>query len=234
MLHLSDQDLLLRLRNFEDHLTERKLFSDGEEWLRTAVAFANSTPIGYPAVLFIGVLDNGTPEARQEDLEKIQKSLMKKLSHAYPPINCFPRALTSDGRQFLAVIVPGSPDRPHFSGQSYVRVGAETRVASEAEFARLIAMRDSKVYEILKWQDKEVSFVRHYFCDPPYGSTGGDQRMRAREQVTARLLDVTPFYLTVREIDEKERQLSASLDRLTLSFDHSNNRLLLEYREPGA
>jgi hypothetical protein len=234
MFQLSDEDLLLRLRNFEDHLTERKSFSDSEGWLKTAVAFANSTPIDYPAVLFIGVRDDGTPEQKQVDLEKVQKSLTTKLSHAYPPINCFPRVLTSEGRQFLAVIVPGSPDRPHFSGLSYIRVGAENLPASETEFARLIAMRDSKRYEILKWQNKEVTFARHYLLDPMWGSPGGDQRMRCHEEVTACLLEVTPFYLTVQEVGEGERRLSASLDRLILSFDHSNNRLLIEYREPGA
>jgi hypothetical protein len=51
--------------------------------------------------------------------------------------------LRKDGREFLAVIVPGSPDKPHFTGKSYVRVGPETRDASEDQFNRLIADRTS-------------------------------------------------------------------------------------------
>jgi hypothetical protein len=233
MLDLSDEDLLLRLRNFEDHLTERKSVSDAKDWLKTAVAFANSTPVGYPAVLFIGVSDKGTPDLKQANLEQVQKTFTDKLARAYPPINCCPRVLTVAGQQILAVIIPGSPDRPHFSGPSYIRVGARTREASEAEFNRLVAMRGSKVYEILKWQHKEVTFVHRYFWDPIYGTTAENQRMRAHERIAALLLDATPFYLTVREVGEKERLLSAPLDRVTLDFDHSHSRLLLEHREPG-
>jgi predicted HTH transcriptional regulator len=56
---LNETDLLSRMRNFEDHMVERKTVKDEKDWKRTAVAFANSAPIGYPAVLYIGVRDNG-------------------------------------------------------------------------------------------------------------------------------------------------------------------------------
>jgi hypothetical protein len=42
---LSDIDLAARLTDTEDHFTERKSKSDKGGWLRTTVAFANSTPI---------------------------------------------------------------------------------------------------------------------------------------------------------------------------------------------
>lgn len=52
---LSDDDLLSsRLSNTEDNFVERKRFSDDRQWLRTAVAFANSCPIGYPGILSSG------------------------------------------------------------------------------------------------------------------------------------------------------------------------------------
>jgi predicted HTH transcriptional regulator len=61
---LSDQELFLRLSNFEDYFVERKSKGDTRDITKTAVAFANSAPIGYPAVLFVGVKDDGTIEGR--------------------------------------------------------------------------------------------------------------------------------------------------------------------------
>ena|SRR5438093_783295 len=56
---LSDADLLARVLNFEDSFTERKPSRDSRDWKKTLVAFANSAPIGFPAVLFIGVRPDG-------------------------------------------------------------------------------------------------------------------------------------------------------------------------------
>jgi hypothetical protein len=48
----------------------------------------------------------------------------------------------------LAVIIPGSSERPHFAGRSYIRLGSETREASEEQFAGLVAERTSIGREI--------------------------------------------------------------------------------------
>ena len=58
-VELNEADLLARMRNFEDHLVERKVVKDEKDWKKTAVAFANSVPVGLPAVLYIGVRDTG-------------------------------------------------------------------------------------------------------------------------------------------------------------------------------
>lgn len=79
---LADEDLLTRLKNFEDNFVERKSAGDNRDWLKTLVAFANSTPVGYPAVLFIGVRDDGTPEGGN-NLDKLQQTLAEKPK---PPI----------------------------------------------------------------------------------------------------------------------------------------------------
>jgi predicted HTH transcriptional regulator len=63
MVELTDADLLGKLRNFEDTFVARKTVGDSKDWLKTIVAFANSTPAGYPSVLFIGAKDDGTIEA---------------------------------------------------------------------------------------------------------------------------------------------------------------------------
>jgi predicted HTH transcriptional regulator len=84
LVHLSDDDLLSRLTNTEDNFVERKRFSDDREWLRTVVAFANSCPIGYPGVLFIGVYDNGTVEqpGKPINLDSLQKTLTERCNEA--------------------------------------------------------------------------------------------------------------------------------------------------------
>jgi predicted HTH transcriptional regulator len=63
MIELKDEELLLRLRIFEGNFVERKASGDLKDWPKTVVAFANSTPVGCPAVLFIGVKDDGTPDS---------------------------------------------------------------------------------------------------------------------------------------------------------------------------
>src|SRR5216683_2393750 len=54
--------LVLRLKSQEHDFVERKPRNQKGDWLQAAVAFANSAPIGWPAVLFVGVDDAGTPQ----------------------------------------------------------------------------------------------------------------------------------------------------------------------------
>lgn len=220
---LKDEELSLRLCNTEDAFVERKLFSDSSDWLKTAVAFANSAPIGYPAVLFIGVKNDGTPEAKDENIESIMKSFGQKVSKAYPEIYYLPRTLTVDGKEVLAIIIPGSEARPHFSGPSYVRVGSESRKASEKQFQRLLASRNSKASEILRWRNKLVTvdnmnLERWVHVSGPVGSS---ERLW--------VLDCNQFYVT---LENKDRQYhkSVPLERVAVCYDRENDCLKIEVR----
>lgn len=51
---------------------ECKTAADKKDWLKTIVAFANSTPTGLTSVLFIGVTDDGKFEERQPDFGPMQ------------------------------------------------------------------------------------------------------------------------------------------------------------------
>src|SRR5690242_16787843 len=82
----TNDDLILRLRSSEHDFVERKSSRDQGGWLRTAVAFANSTPLNYPAILFVGVDDSGNPQQNAEHLEDLMKSVTGTLEKAYPPI----------------------------------------------------------------------------------------------------------------------------------------------------
>lgn len=218
MLELSDSDLLLRLKNFEDHFVERKTSGDSKDWLKTVVGFANSAPIGYPAVLYIGVRDAGEIEDNL-NLDSLQKTLGKKLAHAYPPIYYLNKVLKEGGKQFLAVIVPGSAERPHFAGPAYMRRGSETVDASESEFQSLVAQRQSKVYEILKWKGKEISVeIIEGFSPASYAPPPSVE-------------DCNGFYVTLKQTAEgiggSAHIESHPLGTVQISFDHGNRRLKL-------
>ena len=212
MIELADQDLLLRLASFEDQFVERKTSSDKKDWLKTAVAFANTTPVGYPAVLFIGVRNDGTIEG-VTNLDKLQQTLNDILGEAYPPIPTFPKVLEKDGKQFLAVIIPGSAERPHFAGHSYIRKGSETRKASEEQFAELVAQRNSKARHMLAWKGKSISVGYAIKGTPTVVERPRD------------LVDCNEFYVTIRGDNTTE---SIPLQRINISYDNANKRLKLE------
>lgn len=221
MPELTDADLLNRLKNCEDTFVERKTAADSKDWLKTVVAFANSTPIGFPAVLFIGAKNDGTIEDRTLDFDSLQKRFNRTVQeHAFPTIYYLTKVLDDGGKQCLAVIIPGSANRPHFAGPSYVRVGSETKVASESQFDTLIAVRQSKPYEILKWKGKQVTV--------DYMNTERAVRMLGRVQSTDVLtvVDCNPFYATLQKV--ALQQVCIPLNRIAISFDTEKKRLGLE------
>src|SRR5579872_4362802 len=90
---LTDVDLLARMKNFEDHLVERKTIKDEKDWKKTAVAFANSAPVGLPAVLYIGVRDNGEIETPQPNMDEAQKRFNRQMEKVYPRIAYVPKII---------------------------------------------------------------------------------------------------------------------------------------------
>src|SRR5205814_2031279 len=130
---LTEDALKLRLKSNEHDFVERKPRNQKGEWHQAAVAFANSAPIGWPAVLYVGVDNEGLPQYKADQVEAAIQSISSVLDSGYPAIYRYvvPLAMPNDGL-CIAVVIPGSPTRPHFAGQSYVRVGDATKVASEA------------------------------------------------------------------------------------------------------
>lgn len=201
---LSDIDLVARLTLTEDQFVERKPKNQQGEWLQATVAFANSTPIGYPAVLFIGVNDSGEI-AENLKVQELAKSYSDLIStRTYPPVPNFPKVLVHGDRECIAVIIPGSENRPHFAGRAYVREGTQTKEASEDQFQRLIAERSGKVRKLLEWRGREIRRERPgtnpNFC---------------------RVLDCNQFFLTVDfgNMDSRNVQ-SFPLGPIEISFDH--------------
>jgi len=222
---LTNEEILLKLAQQEDSFVERKSRNDVNDCLRTAVAFANSTPIGYPAIMFVGVTDNGDIETIA-DLDKLQWSISERVSKAYPTIYTETRILEKDGKKLLAVLVPGSPDRPHFAGPSFIRDGSKSIPASEAQFKTLIAQRESKAYEILQWKGKHVTLIRK----PKTILLNGSTLPQHDDINVARVLDCNLFYVTL-EVFHKFATANSSIPLrfVDLSFDHKKDWLQIEY-----
>jgi hypothetical protein len=220
IVDLSEADLLARMKNFEDQFVERKSSKDETDWKKTAVAFANSAPIGLPAVLYIAVRDNGEIETPQPDLDEVQKKFNARMRRVYPAIAYAPKIVSNNGQQALAIIIPGSELRPHFAGLSYVRRGSETIEASESQFEELVAQRNSKASLILKWKGKNVTVLNRMAPGHPWGAT---------ESVwpdTTVVVECNQFYLTLQAGATPPN--SFPLGRVDISFDNSRSRLQLE------
>src|SRR5215468_2096964 len=134
---LTDADILARLMAVEDSTVERKTISDKRDWVKAAVAFSNSLEEDQPGVLFIGVYNNGEIQENQTNFESLQKTVSDELSSIYPPISPTILVREKGGKKFIAVIIYGSLETPHFAGKSYIRKGTETIEASEEQFEEL-------------------------------------------------------------------------------------------------
>jgi hypothetical protein len=111
--------------------------------------------------------------------------------------------------EFVAVVIYGSPLRPHFSGPAYVRVGPETREATDEEYDKLIAQRSSKVRAPQKLVGKTVYWESH---SPRTGNANGT------------VVDCNQFFVT---IDGGTNQRCFPVDWITISFDPGNQRYCL-------
>ena len=84
---LTPEVLIIRLKSTEHDFVELKPRGQKGEWLQTAVAFANSAPIGWPAVLFVGVDDRGHPQQQNGQIEPLIRMISDVIDQkAYPSI----------------------------------------------------------------------------------------------------------------------------------------------------
>jgi len=220
MIELSDQDILSRLTNIEDSTVERKTASDYRDCLKTAVAFSNSLPVDDRGIIFVGVGNDGTVQGSL-NLDSLQRKVGEEINKVYPPIYPQMKVMaTEEGRQFLAVIVRGSAQRPHFAGPSYIRDGTQTKEASEPQFERLIAERDGKAREILKWRNKEIALSHLVQTYSP-----GIARVVVGEREMRTVIDCNQFYATLE--GPTHNRESFPLSDLEIGFDDKGDRLEL-------
>lgn len=134
------------------------------------------------------------------------------------------KVVQRDSKQLLAVIIPGSENRPHFAAQSYIRDGPQTKQASEEQFERLITERNSKSREILKCLGKEITFrlpPGHNLAVGPHFYGGGGR-------FACRVLACNQFYVSV-EFSREEYLVSKAypLTFVEIGFDYAEKRLEL-------
>lgn len=216
---LSEQSLLLRLKSTEHDFVERKPKSQKGEWLQVAIAFANSAPIGWPCILFAGASDDGVPQEKPEHLEGLVRSVTGMMDQAYPPIYRHVVPLTTPEGCCVAVIIPGSPERPHFAGKAYVRREDGIREASSEEYLGLLAERSSVAYEIRQHLNQRVFLERF---------TVSREGMQDRK--SGRLVDCNRHYLTI-DLDQSGGRRSFALSKSTISYDHGSRALVIQFLE---
>jgi len=166
------------------------------------------------------VRDNGEIETGGHNLDEVQKKFNTQLEKVYPRIAYVPKIIRDNGLQALAVIIPGSPLRPHFAGLSYVRRGSVSLPASEEQYEELIASRTSKTNEILKWKDELVTVNRL--------NVGNAIRMIGRigSTMEMRVEKCNAFYVTLT--NRNWSTISFPLASVEISFDDAKSRLALE------
>jgi Putative DNA-binding domain len=223
---LSDEELLQKLTDTENNFIERKPISaNTKAWFKTIVAFANSCPIGYPGVLFIGVNDDGSVQTHKAPInfETLQKTVSEILTGAWPPIYHESRTLKKNDLEFLAVTTLGSPQRPHFAGKAYVRVGPETREASDEQYDVLIAQRTSTLRQLQKLMDREILWQ-------PQDRTAGTR-------TAGYIVACNQFYITIHQNPSEHGKPRAGyrkcfpIDWVLIAHDPHTDRPLLIIKE---
>jgi hypothetical protein len=217
-------DLLARLRAHEDNLVERKPGAvNAAEIRQTLVAFANSVRAPSTAILFIGVANNGEPQG-VDNPDKTQKTVREQCEKVcYPPISFTTSVLEVGGKAIVAVVIPESTNRPHFSGPAYERRGSESVVASAELFEELIHRRTSKVNAILAMRSSPITVI---CAQHRLGSTKhvADTNYRTTDECTIEACDVHRVRMKVLASGE---YVSEPLDNVRISHDEKRHRPML-------
>lgn len=155
-----DKEIQRRLKDTEDHLTERKESAQEHRIRETMVAFANSAIPDKPGIIFIGITDKGDIKG-VDNPDKTQRDISSWAKSCFPPLAVITRAVTVvEGKTILAVVVEASALKPHFAKAAYKRVGSQNLQVEQSEIDEWIAYRNSKVRFILE-QKGQIVVVQH-------------------------------------------------------------------------
>ena len=227
IMSMEPKDLLDRLAANEDNLVERKPEgANRSELRRTLVAFANSTPEGQVALLFLGVHDEGRIIG-VKNTDALQKTVGDVCNaDCYPPIDFFARALEVGGKVILAIGVSYSKRKPHFAGPAFVRRGSESVAASPELYEELIFSRNDKCRQILGWRGQVISVlsIQHKLGVPKRISDQG-----YREGSECRVLDCTAHVVQLEVVASRVR-VSEPLESVTIMRDEEKWRPMLVVR----
>ncbi|MEQ8691126.1 MAG: ATP-binding protein [Pseudomonadales bacterium] len=218
-----------RLADAEDNFVERKLQNVRSDEIRqTASAFANQLTTDEQAILFIGVTDDGKPVG-VDNTDELQKRVRRACQdQCYPPIQYTAKVLAIDGKPLLAVVIPASDNKPHFTGPAYVRVGSESVKASTDQFTQMIASQNTKCGRLQRLGNQVLSVVAHKKLGDSNQRYINDQQYREHHECKVDSVDAhsIQFY----DIGLSQR-FSEPLDNIDIAIDEDKNRPLLIVRQ---
>lgn len=221
-------ELLQRLADEEDNFVERKPAGvNRAEIRRTATAFANQLEADETGVLFIGIANNGDVVG-VEDTDALQKRIrMACHQECYPSIEYTATVVPHDGKNILAVVVPASTTKPHFSGPAYVRVGSESVKASAEQYEQLIASRNDKCGAIQRLGRTVLTVISH----KKLGDTRfvPDRHYRERRECT--VAEVNAHHIRLFDIGYSE-YYSEPLINVEIATDEKRHRPMLIIERP--
>jgi hypothetical protein len=226
-------EMLRTGRTEESSLIERKPdgFKDREA-RKVIVAFANSTPDGQEAVLFIGLEDKTGKVLGVANVDAAQLKYAKVLEECYPTITYRMHALMCEGKTILAIVVPASTRKPHFSGGAYVREGARSVLASDRLFDELILSRVDKACEMIKYKNAHtLCAVRgiNYRLGSQKPFSGGGY---VEEIADCKVEDCDAHTVTFLRLDART-SFSEALNRVTIERDVERGRPRIVVTAPG-
>lgn len=227
---MTKDDLLKQLANHEDNFVERKQEGVRDSELRQTVsAFANTVPDGREAVLFIGIHDKSAEVVGVGNPDQMQKRV-REVCHAdcYPPIDYHSEVLEVEGKAIVAVVVPPSHAKPHFTGPAFVRVGSESTKASSQQYEELILSRNDRAREILRHKNDVFTVLGIGY---KLGSNKPLPDAGYKEMRECRLEACDAHLVTLRDISAG-MIFSEPLAHVTVTRDHEKYRPMLLVRFP--
>jgi hypothetical protein len=233
----SDKELLARISSGEDSLTEFKPQGAGSsDFKKTLVAFANSVPDGYEALLFIGISNDGTIVG-VDNPDNVQKMVRKICEEeCYPPIAHASRVIDCGNKRILAVIVGFSLKRPHFTGVAYIRKGSASVKATPELYEDLINSRMDKCRKLLAYKGRLIT-VASSRVGGPFGIVGAPLKSLGVEilpfpvtgtQYEAIVLGCDAFSLLL-QVKSSGRKFPLRLTQVELDYDVERGRLMIRY-----
>ena len=219
--------LIARLNNHEDNFVERKPEGvNASEIRQSVVAFANSVPPEATAVLFVGVHNDGRIHG-VENPDKLQKTVREQCEKVcYPPVMFSTAVLNIDGKSVVAVAIPSSQNKPHFSGPAFVRRGSESVAASPELFEELIFSRSDKVAAILRMRNAPVSVI---CIQHKLGGTEQIADARYRTHSECIVESCTPHIVRLKDTGS-DRHVTEPIENVTVSHDEERHRPMLIVR----
>lgn len=219
-----------RLADHEDNFVERK--SEGvtpAELRQTVCAFANTVSEGRVAVLFIGIHDKTGEITGVTDPDRLQKRLREACQgDCYPPIDYTAEVLDVNGKAVVAVVVPSSMSKPHFTGPAYVRVGSESPKASSQQYEELVLSRVDKARDIIKHKNDVFSV---FGIGTKIGSHRPLPDAAYKEMRECRVTECTAQFVRLQDIAQGVN-LSEPLTHVEFAHDEERHRPMLLVRRP--